>query len=865
MVDILPSAGNLLPGADGVRWPPQSSKLVGGIVPMSPVGSFPTRSRQRFLLGRARPLRPQRFSSVAHFPRNRPARDYDQATVSVLKLKIAEQLAVSPRVTPGPAEVASTAFLERNIALVRLLAVSVVVSIGLVLPSPLPAAVLGSALALGVSSAAVLHLFRTAPDRLARTAMRMLIFAIDAAVGGVLVTAYSWPGYLTWVTFILVIISGAARWQLRGALAGYLLFVIVDVPAELTRPGIAPVLTSLQVILGSSAFKVGLMGVGAGFFGLQGWKSDRSRRQLAAVAAESEQRAHELAFSERRLRSMLDSVADGILTIDPIGLIESANPATERLFGDTADRLVGQHLTTLVSDGTDQGFAAYLQRFLATEPDARYAATREAVGRRRDGSTFPLEFRLNEMVAGGRRVVVCNLRDMSERKAHLERLEYQALHDGLTGLANRSLFRDRLRHAIVMNQRHGSIVGLLILDLNQFKEINDTLGHHNGDRLLQQVAQRIAAELRESDTVARLGGDEFAILVPDQDDGAASAMIAQRLLKALVKPFLLEGHAVEVGGSIGIAICPKHGDDVDLLIRHADVAMYDAKRERSGYAVYSPDRDHNNAAHFKIVGELRHAITRGEFVLHYQPKVSLKLGVAVGAEALVRWRHPSGELIYPDQFIPAAEASELMWPVTEVVLLTALQQWRVWHQMGLDMTVSVNLSADNLRDRGLGRRVGQLLDSQGVPASALTLEITESSLMAEGAEKTLSVLVDMGVGLAADDFGTGYSSLAHLKRLTLTELKIDRSFVQRMDQDPDDAAIVRPTIDLGHNLGLIVAAEGVENELCLAMLKSFGCDLAQGYLIGRPMPAPEFLAWLEQSQWAPLPAQARVAGASAGS
>jgi len=791
--------------------------------------------------------------------------DYAVATVSILKLKIAELPADTPRVTLGPGDVAAKAYLERNTALVRLVAVSVVVGLGLVLPSPLPAAVLGAALALGVSSIAVLYLFWAARDRLSREPMRMLIFAIDAAVGGVLVTAYSWPGYLTWVTFILVIISGAARWQLRGALAGYLLFVVVDVPAELTRPGIAPVLTSIQVIMGTSAFKVGLMGVGAGFFGLQGWKSERSRRHLAAVAAESDQRAHELVLSERRLRSILDSVADGILTIDTIGLIESANPATERLFGEPAERLVGQHLTTLISDGTDQDFRAYLQRFLATAPDARYAATREATGRRSDGSTFPLEFRLNEMVAGGRRVVVCNLRDMSERKAHLERLEYQALHDDLTGLANRSLFRDRLGHAIVTNQRHGSIVGLLILDLNQFKEINDTLGHHNGDRLLQQVAQRIATELRESDTVARLGGDEFAIIAPDQADGANSAMIAQRLLKALGKPFFLEGHAVEIGASIGIAICPQHGDDADLLMRHADVAMYDAKRERAGYAVYSPDRDQHNAAQFKVVGELRNAITRGEFELHYQPRVSLKLGVTVGAEALVRWRHPTGELIYPDQFIPAAEDSELMWPLTEVVLLTALQQWRVWDRLGLDMQVSVNLSADNLRDRGLGRRVGELLDSQGVPASALTLEITESSLMADGAEKTLSVLVEMGVGLAVDDFGTGYSSLAHLKRLTLTELKIDKSFVQTMDQDRDDAAIVQPTIDLGHNLGLVVVAEGVENERCLSMLESFGCDLAQGYLIGRPMPASEFLVWLEQSKWAPRPARARVAGASSGS
>ena len=764
--------------------------------------------------------------------------------------------ASSTRVS-GPPDVEARARLERNLAIVRLGAALVVLVVALFVPSQLPVGVFVGAAGLVVSSAGVLYLYDGQREELASLKTRLLIFGIDAAVGGVMVAAYSWPGYVTWVTFILVVITGAARWQLRGALAGYVLFVVADVPTELFRPGLAPPLSSLNLILGSSAFKVGLMGLGAGFFGLQSWTSERTRRQLAALAGESEQRAQALAFSERRLQSILDNVADGIVTIDSEGIIESANPATERLFGFSAEQLVGLSLATLIAEEGGQTFADYMRGFLAGSSgiESGLMGLREAQGKRSDGTLFPVEFRPNVMQAGGRKVIVCNLRDMSERKAHLQRLEYQALHDPLTGLPNRSLFRDRLRHAIVMNQRQGSIVGLLLLDMNQFKEVNDTLGHHNGDRLLQQMAQRIQGELRDSDTIARLGGDEFAIITPDQADGAASAMIANRLLRALAKPFFLEGHAVEVGASIGIAICPQHGDDADILLRHADVAMYDAKRERTGFAQYSADRDRNSAAQLKIMGELRNGISRGEFILHYQPRISLRAGTLVGAEALVRWRHPSGELIYPDRFIPNAEESELMWPLTELILNAALTQWKVWRAQGIEMCVSVNLSADNLRDRSLGRRISEILEAAGVPPSAVILEITESSLMADGAEQSLANLVELGVGLAADDFGTGYSSLAHLKRLTLTELKIDKSFVLRMDQDPDDAAIVRPTIDLGHNLGLVVAAEGVENERTLSMLHAFGCDLAQGYLIARPMPASDFPAWLERSRWQPLPIQ----------
>jgi diguanylate cyclase (GGDEF)-like protein len=425
---------------------------------------------------------------------------------------------------------------------------------------------------------------------------------------------------------------------------------------------------------------------------------------------------------------------------------------------------------------------------------------------------------------------------------------HQALHDALTGLPNRTLFRDRTTMALLAARRTGTSVAVLLMDLDRFKEVNDTLGHHTGDLLLEQVGQRLRAQLRASDTVARIGGDEFAVLAPDVSDADAAMALASKLRAALEAPFALgELSEVHAEATIGVAVCPEHGSDADALIQHADVAMYAAKHARTGAAIYDPDADRYSLERLELIGELRRAIEHDELVLHYQPKIDLAAdaGAAVAAEALVRWQHPQRGLIPPAEFIPLAEHTGLMRPLTLWVLETALRQARDWRAQRLDVAIAVNLSATNLADVALPDDVEALLARFAVAPERLTLEITESTAMADPtrASAVLRRLDEIGVGLAIDDFGTGHSSLAYLRSLPVTELKIDRSFVMNMSADAGDAVIVRSTIDLGHNLGLRVVAEGVEDEQALEWLTEHGCDLVQGYGISRPLPAARLPDW----------------------
>ena len=423
--------------------------------------------------------------------------------------------------------------------------------------------------------------------------------------------------------------------------------------------------------------------------------------------------------------------------------------------------------------------------------------------------------------------------------------EHQALHDSLTDLPNRTLFHERIRHALGSARREHVPTAVMIMDLDRFKEVNDTLGHASGDELLKQVGIRLSQSLRESDTVARLGGDEFGVLLPKVVDAEAAVAVARKLRTTLEEPFTIHGLALQMEASVGIALYPEHGDDVQSLLQRADVAMYVAKEHPAGCEVYTRERDDYSPDRLTLLTELRRAIDRGELLLHYQPKADLRTGEIDGVEALVRWQHPERGMIPPDEFIPPAQKTGVIGPLTMFVLDEALRQCRTWSLQGLELCVAVNLSTRNLLDLHLPEAVDELLARWEVPARLLELEITESTILADPvrAMQILSRLDEMGVRLSIDDFGTGYSSLAYLKRLPVDELKIDKSFILGMEESENDEVIVRSTIDLGRNLGLRVVAEGVETAQAWSRLAQLGCNIAQGYYLSRPVPADELTEW----------------------
>jgi diguanylate cyclase (GGDEF)-like protein len=417
--------------------------------------------------------------------------------------------------------------------------------------------------------------------------------------------------------------------------------------------------------------------------------------------------------------------------------------------------------------------------------------------------------------------------------------EHQALHDALTGLPNRELFRDRIDQVVRRGRRTGEHAVVMIMDLDHFKEINDTLGHHMGDLLLEEVARRLKRALRDSDTVARLGGDEFGVLLPRVESPQDASRVAQNLLVHLREPFVLEGMRLEIDASIGLALHPMHGEDNETLQQRADIAMYSAKQSGRGHAIFEPELDRHSPRRLALAGGLRSAISEGQIQLYYQPKADLRTGRIMGAEALARWDHPEFGIVGPAEFVPIAEQTGLITPLTSFVLDAALRQARAWKDAGLELSVAVNLSARSFLDTQLAVEIPRLLARWGVEAELLELEITESMLMTDPAraEATLDRLSQIGLTLSVDDFGTGYSSLANLKRLPVDVIKIDKSFVIEMAVDASDAAIVRSTIELAHNLGLRVVAEGVESEDAWRHLEALGCDFAQGYYLSRPLPA----------------------------
>ena len=428
----------------------------------------------------------------------------------------------------------------------------------------------------------------------------------------------------------------------------------------------------------------------------------------------------------------------------------------------------------------------------------------------------------------------------------------QAVTDSLTGLPNRRLFIDRVDRALAHARRGGRRVAVMIIDLDRFKEVNDTLGHRSGDVLLQEIARRLSRSVRESDTIARLGGDEFAVLLPEVTDAAGAALVAEDLGRAIAEPIVLDGLSLDTEASIGIALFPGDGDDVAQLLQRADVAMYTAKGDHAGHAFYGPEHDNYSPERLALVGELRNAIESDQLVLHYQPKVDLTTGELAGVEVLVRWQHPVRGLLPPNDFVPLAEHTTLIKPLTLHVLNRALAQVVEWDRQGRRLSVAVNVSARNLLDPDFADAVAACLALAGVEPERLELEITETVLMANPARamEVLSRLSEMGIALSIDDFGTGYSSLDYLKRLPVNVLKIDKSFVMNMAADPADAMIVRSTIDLARNLGLRVVAEGIEDQSAYDMLQSLGCHVGQGFLMSRPVSSTDLEELLDGEGYA---------------
>jgi diguanylate cyclase (GGDEF)-like protein/PAS domain S-box-containing protein len=559
-----------------------------------------------------------------------------------------------------------------------------------------------------------------------------------------------------------------------------------------------------------------------------------------------------------RFRTLFDSASIGILRLDGEGRALEVNPALEQMLGIGADQLVGlpfsEHVAPEHRDSVNGLFGAMtsgerdsfaLEIRCAPAPGRSMWAHLRAVLERGEGDQASCTVAMVENITERKRAE----RELI-RQAELN--EHQALHDPLTGLPNRILFGERIDQAIRHAQRNGTLLAVALMDLDRFKEVNDSLGHPAGDQLLTEVSRRMREAIRASDTVARLGGDEFGLLLPELHHHEDVAPVVRRIRSALERPIEVQGLPVAIEASIGVAIFPHHGENAQILIQRADVAMYDAKRDNSAFTAYDEDSHEYDVNRLTLVAELRRAISERELLLHYQPKAALANGNVTAVEALIRWAHPQRGLVYPDAFIPLAQETSLIGPLTLYVIEEALRQGREWREQGLKLAVSVNLSTRNLLDTEFPTQLKALLARWEADPDWLELEVTESSMLANPtrAKTILTELSELGIRLSIDDFGTGYSSLSYLRQLPVDEIKIDRSFVINMGEQAGDAVIVRSTVDLGRNLGLDVVAEGVESLELWNRLRDLGCNIAQGYFLSHPLPGDQVADWLKSRRLA---------------
>ena len=557
--------------------------------------------------------------------------------------------------------------------------------------------------------------------------------------------------------------------------------------------------------------------------------------------------------SEGRVRLLLDSTAEAIFGVDTQGNCTFANPACVRMLGYASeDDLVGRRIHDLIhhshADGRPYPMEQCAIRLasLAGQPCHR----NDEVHWRADGTSFPVEYWSHPMYKDGVLIgSVVTFVDISEHKANEAALHRLAYFDSLTGLPNRVLFNDRVQQALSDARRRSRMVALMLLDLDHFKVVNDTLGHEAGDRLLHEIGARLKHSIREGDTVSRLGGDEFALVFADVGDVQHVAQLAQNVLARFASPVSVGGSEVFIGASLGIALYPTDSLEPDALLKYADSAMYHAKESgRNNFQFYSHEMTLNVQARLRLETELRRALDQGEFFLYYQPQADARDGRIIGVEALLRWRNPDGRLVPPTEFIPVAEDTGLIVPIGQWVLETACAQLAAWHAAGhAGLTLSVNVASRQIRDPLFRETVRQALASSGIPPGTLELEITESVLLehTEDTLRTLRELKTLGVALAIDDFGTGYSSLGYLKRFPIDRLKIDQSFVRDLAHDANDRAIVRAIVALARALRLAVIAEGVETAEQLDLLRREDCRYYQGYLFAYPMDADAVSARLK--------------------
>jgi diguanylate cyclase (GGDEF)-like protein/PAS domain S-box-containing protein len=564
---------------------------------------------------------------------------------------------------------------------------------------------------------------------------------------------------------------------------------------------------------------------------------------------------HALRESEAHFRSVVEQASDSFYIHDGDGRFIDVNQHGCNSLGHTREQLLSMSFLDIDVDMSSDELA-HLQRQVANGAPIVV----ESRHRRRDGTTFPVEIRMGPIKIDGEEYLLSLVRDVSERKALEEHIQHLAFHDSLTHLPNRAMFNRQLQHAILQAQRYNKRLAVLFIDLDRFKNINDTLGHDAGDRLLQEMARRLSMCLRGSDIaqqpagasmVARLGGDEFVILVEEVTDTGRISEVANRLLATMVREYLLEGQLIHMTASIGISVFPEDGHNEFSLMKHADIAMYRAKASgKNAFQFYSSQMDVHSTRLLALESGLRRAIEREELTLHYQPKVDVHTGRVSGVEALVRWKHPDLGLVPPAHFIPLAEETGLIIPLSKWVLREACAQSMAWRSQGLPpVRIAVNLSARQFIDDNLPEQTAKTLQETGMDPALLEFEITESMMM-YNTDKTIEVLSAfrrLGIRIAIDDFGIGYSSLSHLKQFPIDIIKMDRSFVKDIPADQADAAIADAIIAMGKRLGIRVVAEGVETHAQLVFLRERGCDEIQGYYFSKPLPAGEFARYLQRN------------------